>query len=185
MWWMKWFDPDPGREPGGPAGAAGAIRSRPCRARRPRGGPEGGILVTPMARLQRIIFWREIFTKKNQKFPEKRFFCEFFKKNVKASGPSTSLCKRAIGVTKNAFRGASPGPPRSTGAAPDGSGGPRGAPWIPDANKGAPRAPPEPSGAALVSVSVSVCLSVSAAAGPPYSRPGSGSNHFIHHEFGG
>ena len=33
---MKWFDPDPGREPGGPAGAAGAIRSRPCRARRPR-----------------------------------------------------------------------------------------------------------------------------------------------------
>ena len=38
---MKWFDPDPGREPGGPAGAAGAIRSRPCRARRPSGGPAG------------------------------------------------------------------------------------------------------------------------------------------------
>ena len=27
------------RDPGGPAWAAGAIRSRPCRARRPRGGP--------------------------------------------------------------------------------------------------------------------------------------------------
>ena len=54
------------------------------------GGPEGGILVTPMARLQLLCFWREIFEKKKFKNFRKNVFLNFSKKVVKASGPPKS-----------------------------------------------------------------------------------------------
>ena len=176
---MKWFDPAPGREPGGPAGAplfASGIRVEPfhppfprglpgaaaldrggsgwlrrptrgpldrvrdpgrtisstkfmvdemvrpgsrTRIRGPRGGrdretdrdrdrdkggsgeaPRNAFLVTPMARLQRLVEGPEAFTfflKKSQKKCLFRKFLIFF---VKISRQKIILCKRAIGVTK-------------------------------------------------------------------------------------